>query len=385
MRVAVYHPWIYLKSGLERTLLEWARRSRHEITLYSSHYDAEGTYPELKQIGVRELSPVSVKRQYGAVISAGLSIARERIDPASYDVLTVSCDGLGDLLTFGNRRKPIVNLCFTPLRAVYDEHYRARHLARLGWKKPIGLGIELAWRIVDRLAWRNYARVVCISEEVKRRVLRARLCPPERLYIAYPGIPGDRIVGQTPSKPFFFLPGRIMWTKNIELGIAAFLRFRATNAELAAPYRLVIAGMVDEKSRRYHAKLQELAGTGNNIEFIIGPSDEAMQALYRDCACLLFTAFNEDWGLTPIEAMCYGKPVISVDSGGQKEIVVDGETGFRLEDDPSAYAEAMRQLAADPALAQRMGAAGLKRAPMFTWETFVQQMDDHMDAVARPR
>ena len=120
MRIAIYHPWIYLKSGLERTILEICRRSRHSWTIYTSHFDAAGTYPELSEMNVVELPRVSVNRRYGAVINAAARIATTRLE-GDHDVLVISCDGLGSLINFRNHTKPSVCLCFTPLRAVYDE------------------------------------------------------------------------------------------------------------------------------------------------------------------------------------------------------------------------------------------------------------------------
>ena len=68
MKVALYHPWIYLKSGLERTILEIARRSRHDWIICTSHFDASGTYPQLQEHSVTEVNRVSVQRSYGAVM-----------------------------------------------------------------------------------------------------------------------------------------------------------------------------------------------------------------------------------------------------------------------------------------------------------------------------
>jgi glycosyltransferase involved in cell wall biosynthesis len=64
-----------------------------------------------------------------------------------------------------------------------------------------------------------------------------------------------------------------------------------------------------------------------------------------------------------IEAMLTGLPVVATDIRGPREQVVDGETGFLIP--PRAVpplADALRKLAADPALRARMGAAGLLRA-----------------------
>ncbi len=87
MRIALYRPWIYVKSGLERTILEIARRSRHQWDIHTSHYDAQGTYPELKELGIRETARVSVRRNYSSVLAASARLATTRLDIDGVDAL----------------------------------------------------------------------------------------------------------------------------------------------------------------------------------------------------------------------------------------------------------------------------------------------------------
>lgn len=380
MRIALYHPWIYLKSGLERTLFEMKRRSRHDITLFTSHYDAAGTYPEFREMGVTELERVPVNRRYGAVLRAAWTIATSRIDMDRFDALVVSCDGLGSLFTLRNATKPSACLCFTPLRAVYDEEYRRRHRSRHAAMLPLVHSLEAGYRLLDRALWRRYGEVVAISRTVRDRIVAGGLAPPERIAVAHPGIAAERIRLSPVREPFFFLPGRIMWTKNIELGIEAFLRFRDRTPE-GARFRLIVAGMMDEKSRPYLERLRALAGDTPAVEFVLNPTDAEMAELYWRCYGLLFTAFNEDWGMTPIEGMAHGKPVVAVDRGGPRETVTSGENGLLVPDHPDAFAGAMDRLAGDPAFAERLGLNGLERARRFTWPCFVDEFDGRMEAL----
>jgi len=377
MRLAIYHPWIYLKSGLERTILEIARRSRHQWDIHTSHYDADGTYPELKRFAIRQTSRVSVKRDYGAVLAASARIAGTRLDIEGAAALVVCCDGVGTFITVRNARLPIVNLCFTPLRAVYDLEYRKRHLARRGPWRWLALALEKGFRMIDRHLWRRYRKVVCISETVRDRVARGGLRAREDMVVLYPGVDGAKIAVSDRLERFFFLPGRIIWTKNIELGIEAFLAFRrATGAD----YRLIVAGMVDEKSREYFAWLRSIAGNDGRIVFHIAPTDAEMQDFYARCAAVLFTAFNEDLGLTPMEAMAHGKPVIAVNRGGPREVVEHEVTGYLAHANPGSFCAAMQLLTADDARLRAMGRAGCERVKRFTWEKFVNDLDDLLEA-----
>jgi glycosyltransferase involved in cell wall biosynthesis len=376
VRVALYHPWVYLKSGLERTLLEVVRRSRHDWTVYTSHYDREGTYPELKDVPVVELSRVSVRRNYGAAIAGAMRLANTRIDLSHFDALVISCDGLGDLLTLRNTSRPVLCLCFTPLRAAYDPSYRERLLARTGALSPLAMVAELGFRAIDRFCWRRYDGVVAISETVRQRIIAGGLYPPEAIEILYPGIDGDRIRPSLYAEPYFLVAGRIMWTKNIQLAMEAFALARP---RLPPGFQLKIAGMVDAKSQSYFEGLRRRAAEIGGIEFALGPSDSEMRTLYDRCSAGMFTAFNEDWGLVPLEFMAAGKPVIAVDAGGPRESVLDGVTGFLEPDDPASFSRRLVQLGNRPDLARTLGSAGAERARGFSWQAFVAGLDDHLD------
>src|SRR5271166_6112032 len=92
---------------------------------------------------------------------------------------------------------------------------------------------------------------------------------------AYPGIDWPPVLANVQYEPFVLLAGRIMWTKNIELAINAFLE-----AETPAPWKWVIAGYVDAKSQIYLNTLQQLAGGSEKIYFVVSPSDDVMSDLF---------------------------------------------------------------------------------------------------------
>jgi glycosyltransferase involved in cell wall biosynthesis len=379
-RVTLYYPWIYLKSGIERTILELERRSRHDIRIVTSRYEPNSTFEEFGNLKVEELDRVSVKRTYWEVAKAAWKIGNIRLDDKGHDILLICCDGIGPWLLLRNRSRPAVNLCFTPLRAVYDAAYRARLMETSPPRRLLRTMAEAAFRRIDRLAWTRFASVICNSRTTRDRVVQGRLYPAEKIIVAYPGVDSRSIERGRRFDRYFFLPGRIMWTKNIELAIAAFGQFRAAHHD----FELVIAGMVDEKSRQYFAKLQDMAEPIGGIRFEIDVSDGRMQDLYGNCTCVLLSAFNEDQGLTPLEGMARGKPCIAVDRGGPRESVLHGRTGFLEEPTPEAFAAAMARIAEEAGLAERMGNAGLDHVRNFTWDRFIAVLDAEIDRLAPP-
>lgn len=385
MRVALYYPWIYLTSGAERIILELSRRSRHQFALFTNRYEPERTFPELQEQQVVRLREVPVDRRLGWVAVAGWKILTQRLPLEDFDVLLVVCEGLGDLILFRNAKKPAMCVCLTPLRPVFDPVYRDQAMRRRGLLGKVALKLASAcFRAIDRLAWRRYARVFCISQEVARRAAAGGLSAAGRLEVLHPGLGFESPVPGETFKHFFLIPGRIMWTKNIELGIRAFKRFQEANPEFAG-FRLIIAGIVDEKSQPYYEQLKHEASRASNVQFRNFPSDAEMASLYRDCYAVLFTSFNEDWGIVPLEAMAFGKPVIAVDRGGPRETVEHGRSGFLEEPEPQAFARRMTDLVRDPGLAMRMGRAGIVRSQQFSWQSFIDRIDQEIDTLAAVR
>jgi len=73
-------------------------------------------------------------------------------------------------------------------------------------------------------------------------------------------------------------------------------------------------------------------------------SDIQIRDLYRRSKIHVCTSYNEPFGLTPLEAMACGTPVIAVNEGGFKETVVNGKTGYLLKRDPKLFARAIEKL-----------------------------------------
>lgn len=373
MKLALYQPWIYLHGGIERSILELVSRSRHQWTIYTGYYDRAGTFPEFANLDVRELRHTSVDRRFGGVFRSALQVLGQKLPlDADTDAIVVWCDGIGDLITFRNHSLPLINICSTPLRPVFDPVYQQLALSNLRpWQRRLFHLLRFGFRLVDMLAWRHYAGVVATSREVKQRILQGGLYADcEGMTLAYPGIEWNEQLEDVSYEPFILVPGRIMWTKNIQQAIRAFRQ-----ASLPEPWKLVIAGYVDRKSRTYLDDLRREAGGDPRVEFIEAPSDGQLKELYRRAAFCLFTALNEDWGIVPLEAMSYGKAVVANNRGGPRESVLHGRTGFLLDPDDAVWAGTLELLASDPSLVRSLGLRGHSHVGRFTWDRFAHEVD----------
>ena len=378
MRVALYHPWIYLTSGIERSFVELLSRSRHDWLLLTHHHEPDATYPELRDARIVELSPsVSVRRSLVPLAQAAWRIGRSRLPLDGAQALLVSSEGLGDLVA-PRSPVPVAAYCHTPLKILHDPASRAALVGSSPVRRA-GLGVlGSAFEAVDRRAWRSYRHVLANSAETVSRIRAARLVPQGPVEVLHPGVDLSRFPrGMEPREGFLLVAGRIMWQKDVELALETLDVLQRKGKRL----RLVVAGAVDEKSRPYLAELQARAA-GLDVRFETDPSDARLSELYRTCALLLFTARNEDFGIVPLEAMASGAPVLAVDSGGPRETVLHGVTGWLEPRDPERFAERVLEIVEAPDGAGRMREAAVARAGAFTWDAFAARLDDVMEEVA---
>jgi glycosyltransferase involved in cell wall biosynthesis len=363
---------------VERCILELVTRSRHAYTVYTSHLDLAGTFPEFRDLDrLIELRRIAVERSLGQALHATATIAAEKLDASSYDALLVSSEGLGDFITLRNHAKPVICYCHTLVRPVYDAVYRETLLKqRPLYRLPLA-AYRGIYHQATRRAWRHYRRVFVNGQEVQRQVETAGLCPRDRVEVLHPGVDPARVRPTLGSEPYFLFLSRVKWTKNAELAIRAFQEFRRLHP--AEGWRLVVAGDVDRLDGDYLRSLRALASAEPAIEFRLDPGGAEIERLYDRCYALVFPSLSEPWGMVPVEAMAYGKPVLAVNRAGPTETVLDGVTGFLLEPKPEVFAERMAWLAEHPEAARRMGAAGVERSRLYSWNAFVTRLDDYVE------
>jgi glycosyltransferase involved in cell wall biosynthesis len=198
---------------------------------------------------------------------------------------------------------------------------------------------------------RTRARFV-ISHEVRDRMLRYNGLDSEVLYQA------STLAGLRAGRyEYVFLPGRLHRWKRVQLAVAAFGHVRA-------PVRLLISGTGEDE-----AELRRSAAGDSRIQFLGRVSDAELTALYADALVVPFLPVREDFGLVTLEAFLSRKPVITCrDSGEPARLVRDGVTGFVCAPKPREIAGRIDALAADPALAKRMGEAGAESVRDVRWD-----------------
>jgi glycosyltransferase involved in cell wall biosynthesis len=122
--------------------------------------------------------------------------------------------------------------------------------------------------------------------------------------------------------------------------------------------------------------------TSSNVRFRGHVTDAELGRLYAEAACVVAPAYLEDYGLTAIEAMHHGKPlVVCRDGGGLTSFVEDGVNGFVVDPTGPAIAKAVRRLVDDPDLARELGDAARETAKQYTWERAMSEIDSGIERV----
>ncbi|WP_326796610.1 D-inositol-3-phosphate glycosyltransferase [Streptomyces sp. NBC_01808] len=128
------------------------------------------------------------------------------------------------------------------------------------------------------------------------------------------------------------------------------------------------------------AALQKLAaklGISDVVRFTPPVAQQALARWFRAASVLVMPSYSESFGLVALEAQACGTPVVAAAVGGLPVAVRDGVTGLLVDGhDPADFADAMGRLAADAALAGRMGAAAAGHAAGFGWDAAARATAD---------
>ena len=244
--------------------------------------------------------------------------------------------------------------CHTPPRFIYDQK---DHFAERAGRDPARrLALEQFRRGYEAAVERMDV-IIANSRTVQERITRY-LGKPSTL--VYP--PCDLEAFKWIEQGDFYLStARLSPLKRVDKIVSAFC---------AMPDRkLVVASSGEDLPR-----LREMAKDAPNISFLGWVSDAQLTELIGRAIATIYVPVDEDFGMSPVESMAAGKPVIGVAEGGLRETIVDGQTGTLLQPDFSAddIAHAVTELRPDKALAMRADCEA--RAELFSRQRFIEGM-----------
>ncbi|SEL52665.1 phosphoheptose isomerase [Chitinophaga rupis] len=176
--------------------------------------------------------------------------------------------------------------------------------------------------------------------------------------------------------------GRMVPRKGVDNVIAALPKLKYTGAKV----RLIIVGGEDGARDPEIARLKQLAkdlGVAACVTFAGQRTRDELKYYYAAADLFITTPWYEPFGITPLEAMACGTPVIGANVGGIKYSVLDGKTGLLVPpQNPDALAEKISELLLNRTLLQEMSANAVKRVQtLFTWQRVAHLMNNVYEKV----
>jgi glycosyltransferase involved in cell wall biosynthesis len=325
--VALAHDYLTQRGGAERLMLAFCRAFPH-ATLYTSLYDPAATWPEFRDVDVRTLwlNRVAPLRRWHRL---ALPLLAPAFASAALHAPVTLASSTGWAHGIGTSGRKVV-YCNAPARWLYQ---RERYLGRR--RGPARAGIWLAAKPLmrwDQRAARSAHRYLANSTATQRRI---RDCYGIEAEVLHPPPTLDPRGGQTVVRAlepgFVLCVSRLLPYKNVEAVVGA-------AAKLPDRTWVVVGDGPDR------ARLRGLAPT--NVRLLGQVDDAALRWLYANCAALVAPSY-EDFGLTPLEAASFGRPVAALRDGGYLDTVREDQTGvFFSRPDSDDVAGAVRDLLA---------------------------------------
>jgi glycosyltransferase involved in cell wall biosynthesis len=223
--------------------------------------------------------------------------------------------------------------------------------------------------------------IITSSVRTQRLIVERLGVAQDRVYCCPPGAPVWKTLGRSPNVPsngYVLLLGTLEARKNVGVILDAFSRL----AQAGPAPRLVMAGAATADADQWLVRVSQ-PPLIDRVKYVGYIRDEQREELFAGARALVLPSLDEGFGLTALEAMSAGVPVLASSRGSLPEVVGNG--GLLMDPhDAEAWASAIDRVSRDETWARELGCAGLERAKAFTWEGTAARLGQaYRDAVAR--
>jgi glycosyltransferase involved in cell wall biosynthesis len=306
MKVAIVHPW-FLELGGSEKVVEVLATMFPAADIFVMAMDPERVPASLRGRNIRttalnRLLRYGFHNQHTYFMPLGPA-AVESMDLRSYDLIISSC---GPLVMGVNPSQDAIHVSYvhTPHRAWWDS-YADRQSNMSWWMKSAFISTASRLRLYEFSAMQRVDHVVSNSKYIAQRVGKYFRRDSR---VIYPPVDTRRGYLSSGHKDYYLTVSRLGPEKRIDLVI------QACN-QLRRPLKVVGVG-------RAEGYLRSLAGP--TVDFLGRLPNDELREMYANCRALLFAA-DEDFGIVPVEAQSFGRPVIAYGHGGSLETVRVGD------------------------------------------------------------
>ena len=315
MKIAIVHDYLIDFGGAEKVLL-----TLHEMYPEAPIYTLIDRRESLGKLTNKLNDAKVIETGFGKIPGAEKLISPLRflipiiwksVDLKKYDLIISSASWA---ITKGFDKGPkAIEICYchTPPRYLYGYDTSRKFTGLMG--KLVKIYGSIVNHFMSDYDYRQAQKVdyfIANSKEIASRI--AKFYHRESTVI-YPPIElaKDNEI-RAKRESYFLAGGRLVASKNFDLIINTFNK-------LGLPLKFYGSGPMSEF-------LKNIAGP--NVEILGRVSDEEMSKLFAGARAYVLAGEEEDFGMTPVEAMSFGTPVIAFKGGGYLESVVEGKTGI---------------------------------------------------------
>lgn len=319
MRVALVHEFLNQYGGAER-VLEAIHELYPDAPVFTALYDPSKLPLGMKNWDVR---PFRLPRiPFAKAYTFFYPMLFEGLDFSGYDLVISSSSSFakGAVTAPGTVH---ISYIHTPPRFLY--HYPAETNRRsLGFLKPVLAPLDTWLRMWDFAAAQRSDFLLANSKETASRIKKFYR---REATVIYP--PVELPKASTSDSPLATSRKRIATersedsTSNYYLIVSRLVSYKRIDIAIEAANKLKISLKIVGAGKE-EKRLKQLAGP--TVELLGFLSDRQLSEVYQNCQGLIFPT-DEDFGITPVEAMSFGKPVIALAKGGALETVLAGKTG----------------------------------------------------------
>ncbi len=217
--------------------------------------------------------------------------------------------------------------------------------------------------LIAGLSERYVENIACNSHNTRNRIYKVY---QRDARVLYPPVHVGDYSCRSPEG-YWLSVGRVDKWKRIPLQVEAFRQMPDKT--------LLVVGQV------YPALRSMVENAPENVKFIGACEESRLIDLYSRCDGFITTAIDEDFGITPLEAMASGKPVVATKEGGYLETVADGYTGVLISPDIGSVVSAIREISNNPSAYTD---ECLKRAKMFDYSVFEKSIRNYVANCTEP-
>ncbi len=306
MKLAIVHDWLTNMGGSEQVVINF-KKIYPDSPIYTTFYNPSNLDSQLQNIEVKTSflqgkKMVTNHKKYFPL----MPLAFRLFNLKEYDVILSSSSSCAKGV---KAKKGGLHICYchTPMRYAWDK--QEDYIKDMNIIKKLVLKVFLWFmRKWDVRSAKKVDYFIANSTAVRERIKK---CYNRESTVINPPVRCNLFNISNTDGDYYFIVSRFVPYKRFDLAVQACSKLGR---------KLIIIGDGPERKN-----LEKLAN--ENVTFLGKQPDEVVKKYMEECKALLFPG-EEDFGITPVEAMACGRPVIAYGKGGVLDTVIDKKTGL---------------------------------------------------------